>query len=53
VPTLSWRITDGPWFDNMIATLTYTARTAIVRFDKAVTDQDGPHLTAVLETDLA
>lgn len=53
VPKLSWHITDGPWFDNMLATLTYAGRKAIIRFDRAVTDQDGPRLTPVLETDLS
>ena len=36
VPGLRWRITEGPWFDNMIATLTYDGPKAIVRFDRAV-----------------
>ena len=38
-PRITWRITEGPWFDNMIATLTYTGPKAVVRFDQAVTDQ--------------
>jgi hypothetical protein len=58
VPTIEWRITKGPWFDNMIATLTYAGPKAVVRFDQAVTDQavtdrDAPRLTPVMETDLA
>ena len=48
-PRLTWRITEGPWFDNMIATLTYTGPKAVVRFDRAVTDR----LEPVLETDLS
>jgi hypothetical protein len=52
-PRLTWRITQGPWFDNMIATLTYTGPKAVVRFDQAVTERDGPRLLAVMETDLA
>ena len=52
-PRLTWRITEGPWFDNMIATLTYTGPKAVVRFDQAVTEQDGPRLLPVMETDLA
>ena len=52
VPGLRWRITDGPWFDNMIATLNYDGPKAIIRFDQAVTDQDAPRLTPVLEADL-
>ena len=39
VPKIKWRITKGPWFDNMIATLTYAGPKAVVRFDQAVTDQ--------------
>ena len=57
VPKIKWRITKGPWFDNMIATLTYTGSKAVVRFDQAVTDraatdQAAPRLTPVMETDL-
>jgi hypothetical protein len=52
VPRLKWRITEGPWFDNMIATLTYDGPKAIVRFDRATTEQAGPRLVPVLETDL-
>ena len=52
-PRLTWRITEGPWFDNMIATLTYTGPKAVVRFDQAVTERDGPRLLPVMETDLA
>jgi hypothetical protein len=54
VPGIKWRITEGPWFDNMIATLTYDGRKANVRFDQAGTDEtETPRLTPVLETDLA
>jgi hypothetical protein len=52
-PRLTWRITEGPWFDNMIATLTYTGPKAVLRFDQAVTERDGPRLLPVMETDLA
>jgi hypothetical protein len=62
VPQIKWRITKGPWFDNMIATLTYAGLKAVVRFDQAVTDQAvtdqavtdqaAPRLTPVMETDL-
>jgi hypothetical protein len=52
-PKLKWRITDGPWFDNMIATLTYNGPKAIVRFDQAVTDETKtPRLSTVLEAGL-
>ena len=54
VPKLKWRITEGPWFENMIATLTYDGPKATVRFDQAATDETGtPRLVPVLETDLA
>ncbi len=53
VPRLRWRVTEGPWFDNMIATLTYAGPRAVVRFDRAVAADDGPRLAPVLETDLA
>jgi PhoD-like phosphatase len=53
IPKLKWRITDGPWFDNMIATLTYDGPKAVIRFDQAVTDETGtPRLSPVLEADL-
>jgi hypothetical protein len=53
IPKLKWRITDGPWFDNMIATLTYDGPKAVVRFDQALTDETGtPRLSPVLEADL-
>ena len=53
VPRLKWRITEGPWFDNMIAILTYDGPKAIIRFDQAVNDPTGsPCLAPVLETDL-
>jgi PhoD-like phosphatase len=53
VPKLKWQVTEGPWFENMIATLTYDGPGAIVRFDRAETDAAGdPRLTPVLETGL-
>ncbi len=54
VPGIRWRVTEGPWFENMIATLEYDGPKATVRFDRAVTDATGtPRLAPVLETDLA
>jgi hypothetical protein len=54
VPQLTWRITEGPWFQNMIATLEYRAARATVRFDRATAGQDGtPCLATVVETDLS
>jgi hypothetical protein len=54
VPGIKWRITEGPWFDNMIATLEFDGRAARVRFDRATTDTSGaPHLTATCEASLS
>ncbi|MBV9795244.1 MAG: alkaline phosphatase D family protein [Actinobacteria bacterium] len=53
-PQLSWRVTDGPWFSNMLATLTFDGRQARVRFDRSTTDPTrSPHLLAVHESDLS
>ena len=54
MPRIKWRVTEGPWFENMIATLTYDGPKAAVRFDQAVSDATGtPRLAPVMETDLA
>jgi hypothetical protein len=54
VPTLKWRITEGPWFQNMIAVLEFDGPTARLRFDRATTDPSGtPHLTAACEASLS
>ncbi|WP_345366851.1 alkaline phosphatase D family protein [Actinoallomurus liliacearum] len=34
-PPLRWRLTDGPWFDNALATVHVDGRTATVRWDSA------------------
>jgi hypothetical protein len=47
---IRWRITQGPWFENMLATLEYDARTARIRFDRAAPGP--PHLTPAYETPL-
>jgi hypothetical protein len=31
-PGVRWRVTDGPWFHNMLATLDFDGRTARIRF---------------------
>jgi hypothetical protein len=64
VPKIKWRITNGPWFENMIAVLEFDGRAARLRFDQSVTDQavtdravtdravtdrDAPGLSPVLE----
>ncbi|RAY13577.1 alkaline phosphatase family protein [Actinomadura craniellae] len=33
-PPLNWRVTDGPWFDNAIATVEIEGRTAAVRWER-------------------
>ena len=54
VPTLKWRITEGPWFQNMIAVLEFDGPAARLRFDRATTDTSGtPHLTAACEASLS
>jgi hypothetical protein len=45
-PRLRWRVTDGPWFTNMLAELSYDGRAARIRFDRTVA---GPGGTADLE----
>ncbi|MCO6010149.1 alkaline phosphatase family protein [Actinoallomurus purpureus] len=34
-PPLRWRVTDGPWFDNALATVHVDGRTASVRWEAA------------------
>ena len=49
-PAISWHITQGPWFENMLATLEYDARTARIRFDRTAGASSGtPHLTPAYE----
>ena len=45
-PRLRWRMTDGPWFANMLAELSYDGRAARIRFDRTVA---GPARAADLE----
>jgi hypothetical protein len=53
-PRLSWRITEGPWFSNMLATLDFDGRQARVRFDRSTPDPArSPHLVPVQETQLS
>jgi hypothetical protein len=39
--TLTWRVTDGPWFDNQIATLDLDGRRATFRLERAIGGGDG------------
>ena len=41
IPKIRWRVTEGPWFDNMIAVLEYNGNVARVRFDRALSDDAG------------
>ena len=53
-PQIRWRITRGPWFDNMLAALEFDGRTARIRFDRTVPGASGsPHLQPVCETGLS
>jgi hypothetical protein len=52
-PRIRWRVTEGPWFTNMLSALEFSGRAARVRFDRAVPDAAGdPSLQAVHETEL-
>ena len=53
-PQLSWRITKGPWFPNMLAALDFDGRHARVRFDHSASDPARkPHLILTDETNLS
>jgi hypothetical protein len=53
-PGIRWRVSRGPWFDNMLATLEFDGRGARIRFDRALRDAHGSgQLEPVCETDLA
>jgi hypothetical protein len=54
VPGMRWRITAGPWFQNMIATLEFDGAAARVRFDRAVAGESGaPQLSTTAEARLS
>ena len=54
VPGMRWRVTAGPWFQNMIAVLEFDGATARVRFDRAAADESGaPHLSTAAEARLS
>ena len=53
-PKIRWRITHGPWFDNMLSALEFDGRTARLRLERATPDGAGiPHLQLVCETELS
>ena len=51
---LTWEVTDGPWFDNQVATLDLAERRASFSLDKALGPADGdPRLERVTTRVLA
>ena len=53
VPAIRCRVTAGPWFANMIATLDFDDDQARIRFDRTTPSPSGPaHLTPVHEAPL-
>jgi hypothetical protein len=51
---VSWRITDGPWFDNQVATLRIDGRRCTLLLDRAVgAGDEDPRLVQVAERRLA
>jgi hypothetical protein len=52
-PRITWRITEGSWFHNMLSELEYDGRRGRIRFARAVCDDDSvPHLQPLCDTDL-
>jgi hypothetical protein len=41
-PRMRWRVTNGPWFANMLAELCFEGRRASIRFDRAISGGPGP-----------
>jgi hypothetical protein len=53
-PAIRWRITQGPWFENMLAVLEFAGCRAGVSFDCVSTDPSGtPHLVTACQTRLS
>lgn len=52
-PRIGWRITHGPWFQNMLSTLEFDGRRARIRFERADPDVTAtPHLRTVCEAEI-
>ncbi len=49
---ISWRMDEGPWFDNQIATLSIDGRRVIFCLERAFLDDDQPRLETLLEKPL-
>ena len=53
-PDVRWRISDGPWFDNQVATLELHDRTARLRIERTLPDEwEHPQLHECLSKRLA
>jgi phosphodiesterase/alkaline phosphatase D-like protein len=53
-PQLTWELTEGPWFPNLLATLEFDGRQARVRFDRSAPGPtSSPHLVPVSEAALS
>jgi PhoD-like phosphatase len=52
-PEIRWRVVDGPYFDNQVATLTLDGRTASIRLERAVSGTDRPRLERLFERRLS
>jgi hypothetical protein len=53
-PGIRWRLAEGPYFDNQVATLRIDGREALLQLDKTVPgDEDGRRLECVFERRLA
>jgi hypothetical protein len=39
-PGIGWRLTDGPYFDNQVATLRIDGREATIQLDKTVPGEE-------------
>jgi PhoD-like phosphatase len=53
-PRLSWELTEGPWFPNLLGTLEFDGRQARVRFDRSAPDPtQSPHLVPIREASLS
>jgi len=54
-PTIRWRVTDGPYFDNQVATVTLDGRLSRLRLERAVPGhEDGrPRLEQLFERRLS
>ncbi len=40
-PRIRWRVTDGPWFRNMLTALEFDGRAGRIRFDQTVSEVTG------------